>query len=933
MSTSTSGIRGTHRGRPLILVTALAFGVSALACGDDSPTPPENHELHQVTQLTVSPLAADLAVGDEVALTATAKCDHGIIMHPTMVWSSDASDVATVDATGKVTAVGFGETAIIVEAATLAAYAEITVAPEGTVVDATGGTVTFEGLTLEIPAGALTEPTDIVVEALDDALFTSDPLYVEGTAYAIEPDALVLNGGATLTIKYDKANIPGQVTEERLLIRERDEVQEQWREMTQNRVRLQERLVEAHIEHLGQYGIGARDDSGTPVGAINVTPPELSLRPGQTGQLSAAVIDNEGNPLDKSITWTSSDEAVATVSVTGLVTAVADGEATITAAAGDKTSTAKVFVATAIGTITVTPDAAAVDEGATVQLAAEAKDAEGNVLVRTFAWTSSDDAIATVDENGLVTGVDAGSATISASADGITGSAAITVNAVIVSVAVSQETLSLFEGDVVQLEAVALDKDGEPVTTDFVWTSSDESIAVVSETGLVTAVGTGNVTITAAAGGKQGGSGVNVGRIGSVTVTPSAAWVGIGMTTQLVAEAFDADGNPVDRTFTWTSSSAVATVDASGLVTGVAEGTATITARTGGASADATVTVTPPVSRVEIADIGNEPLEVPLTLQLVARAYDAQGVLVPNVPFAWSSSMPNVASVDQTGLVTALMASPQAKVVITAAVGTISDQVEIRVVGEGEEETGGNNMSWPVVFADGIGLLGSPVATDPGVRPLAAEGIVVDVLPFWWSENVPDYDTYYLQNSTSVWRAEYIDGTGQPRYDAEVKFGDNLFAKNWTTTRPIRVEVAMSATGVGTLRGFNMFLLEGEGATEIQGTDGSTADFVPLIYLEGAIITVERIDGPDGQVLAELFSGDPTVEMNGAGRIIWGYQLDLETWTPPAGVTKEGMYRISFTIPSEANATITSVFQGEDAAVASVVNPREAKIEITVVVQ
>ena len=147
---------------------------------------------------------------------------------------------------------------------------------------------------------------------------------------------------------------------------------------------------------------------------------------GKTTAVTATVVPE--NATDKIIKWTTSDDKVATVA-DGTITFVAPGTATITATAGDKSATVKVTVKTpvvAVIGVTVDPATASVEVGKTVVLTGTV--APDNATDKTIAWTSSDDTIATVAD-GTVTGVKAGEATITATANGKTGTAKVTVTA------------------------------------------------------------------------------------------------------------------------------------------------------------------------------------------------------------------------------------------------------------------------------------------------------------------------------------------------------------------------------------------------------------------------------------------------------------------------------------------------------------------------
>ena len=250
-------------------------------------------------------------------------------------------------------------------------------------------------------------------------------------------------------------------------------------------------------------------------------------------------------------------------------------------------------------TVTVSPATHGLTAlGATVQLSAEVRDQNARVMAgATVIWTSSAISVATVDASGLVTAAGNGTATITASAGSASGSAVVTVTQSVESVVVSpsEETIAL--GNTLQLTAEAFDESGHAVAeVEFSWESSDAAVATVDASGLVTGVAVGVATITASAGEVAGSAVVTVMQpVASVEVSPSAETIGLGSTLQLIAEAFDENGNAVaGAEFSWASSDeAVATV-ASGLVTGVAVGVTTITARAGSTQGTAEITVENP---------------------------------------------------------------------------------------------------------------------------------------------------------------------------------------------------------------------------------------------------------------------------------------------------------------------------------------------------
>ena len=339
------------------------------------------------------------------------------------------------------------------------------------------------------------------------------------------------------------------------------------------------------------------------VDSITIAPASLELHRGAVAQLSATTRSRDGATLgDRPVTWSTDNGSVATVSGTGLVTAVAvGGPARITATSEGASATATVTVtAVPIASIAITPAALALEAGDTARLTATPRSATGESLSgRTMTWTSADASVATVSASGLVTAIaPGGPMSITATSEGIQGTAQTTVMpAAVGGIAITPDTASIVVGSHATLTVEVRDARGAALTgRTVVWSSSNPARASVAQNGTVTGVSVGGqVSIVAESEGVADTARVTVidVPVRSVQVVSPATEVNDGATLQLTVGLTDADGNALaGRSVTWSSDSThIATVDATGLVHTLRAGTTRIRARAEGVEGSVMVNV------------------------------------------------------------------------------------------------------------------------------------------------------------------------------------------------------------------------------------------------------------------------------------------------------------------------------------------------------
>ena len=234
---------------------------------------------------------------------------------------------------------------------------------------------------------------------------------------------------------------------------------------------------------------------------IRLDKENITMPVGSTYRLTATILPE--NATDKTLVWKSDDESVAIVDKDGLVIAVKGGFETIISAAtpkGDVKAICKVKVekkVVPVSGITIDKESLKMKVGETYHLTA--KVSPEDATDKSVVWKSEDESIATVDQEGLVTAVKGGSETmITATSGEFSASCAVTIEEDVIPVkgiTLDKEIIEMAVGSSCRLNATITPSDATDKT--IIWDSSDETIAIVSSSGVIAALKEGDVTITA----------------------------------------------------------------------------------------------------------------------------------------------------------------------------------------------------------------------------------------------------------------------------------------------------------------------------------------------------------------------------------------------------------------------------------------------------
>jgi M6 family metalloprotease-like protein len=662
-------------------------------------------ELDQVPSITLN-------VGDaDVAITAT--ITPTTATYKKVVWSTSNAKTVTVDTYGSIHAVAPG-TAIIT--ATTLSGAKTAKTNVIVPLKATAVTITSNSLTMKMPQADVVLKATIVPAAVslktltwssdDTSVVTVDPLkgtvkaigvgdtFVKVTTtegvystipvkviipianFTVDPTSATLTyGGSDLTLV--PTIVPANATIKDIIWTSSDPT-----------VASVNTLGVVHALNAGKTTITGTTADGKKiaktaitVNGLALTAEEIWLKLGKTSTLKTTLI-NVG--LNKTITWESSNIAVAAVSPSGLLTPKLTGETTVTASiyGMDFKDSMKVTVfSTSVTGINFTSTTATLRVGgADLTLTPNILPADASITK--VNWSSNNTTVATVDSGGVVHAIKTGNAVISATT--VDGSRTARVNLI---VPIPVTGVQFISPDSINLKVSVsspLKAAIEPLSAKdkkLSWTSSDLSVATVGPTGIITTIkeGSADITVTTNEGGFTDKVTVNVIKpVSSISFTSTKAALKVGGTDlTLTPNILPADAT--NKAVAWASNNAaVATVDANGVVHAEGPGTATITVSTVEGVKTARFSVIVPNSVKSIKLLHADEIFVNLKASMPIKA-SILPMASTNLKVNWQSSDSTVASVGKAGVITTLKLG---STIITATTedGALTDTVKVTVV-------------------------------------------------------------------------------------------------------------------------------------------------------------------------------------------------------------------------------------------------------------
>ncbi len=736
---------------PSGVITAVGVGTATITVTttDGSHTATVSVTVTPILVSSVSVGSATISIVDESTATVTATVLPANATNKVLTWSSSDDQIATVNPSGVITAVGVGTATITVTTTDGSHTATVTV----TVTPILVSSVTVSSATVGIVSGSTATVTATVLPAnaankvltwssSDDQIATVNPSGVitavgvgTATITVTTQDASTITKTIVVTVTASAVSVTGVSVGSAIVnleVGSRETVvatvvpatatdktvtwtssDDQIATVDPSGVITAAGVGTATITVTADGGHTATVDVTVTASAVSVTGVSVgsaivNLEVGSRETVVATVVP--ATATDKTVTWTSGDNTIATVDLNGEIIAVGVGRAYITVTSGGQTAQILVIVTA------VTPTSVSVDNSISIIVGMSetvmATVLPNNVANKTVTWSSSDEAIATVDSNGVITALKIGTATITVMTEdrclllaiGCKATIAVTVTRPVVNVIgvsiVGSSTIALVDGTIVPVVATVLPVDAtNPALT---WSSSDNAIATVFK-GIITgvSVGTATLTVTTADGGQTATVAVIVTATlvnpMSISISDNTLNLAVRETSLVEVIFLPADVTSSRKTLSWSSSDdAIATVDQNGVITAIAVGTANIMVTDGFATATVAVTVIPIL--VSSVSVGSSTVGIvngsTATVTATVLPTDAA-----NKGLTWSSSDDQIATVNPSGVITAI-AVGTANIIVTTTEGghtaTVAVTITASAVSVSSVSVGSNTVNLAV---------------------------------------------------------------------------------------------------------------------------------------------------------------------------------------------------------------------------------------------
>ena len=411
--------------------------------------------------------------------------------------------------------------------------------------------------------------------------------------------------------------------------------------------------------------------------------------------------DGTTQNLSSTVSWSSSSAAVASIDAAGLATGTGAGTATLTATYQGGTAQAVTVLTTSfqvtaatLVSIAFNPASPSVAAGSGAQILVTGTFSDGTTqnLSSSATYSSSNPAVVTISDEGIISGVSPGTSEITVTVDGQTSNFLVTVtNATLDSITISPTNPAAFaKGTTEQFTATGNYSDGSTQNLSSIvnWLSSNTAVFTINNNGLATGTGIGAATLTANYQGQSTTTPavqVTPATVASIAVTPANPTIASNSTQQFIATATFTDGSTEDisTSATWTSSNtSAATIDNNGLATAHSIGSTTITAHSGTLTNATTLTIsTGPGTQVTLDSIAITPPNAALVAGNILQ-YTATGTYSDgssrnlSSSVTWSSSSITTATISASGSASAVGAGTTT---IAAALGSITSSTSLSV--------------------------------------------------------------------------------------------------------------------------------------------------------------------------------------------------------------------------------------------------------------